>query len=104
MDRHSGIVEIGAQQRVHAHVLGHLIDASQQRDVIERGLDGRDPVAWKLLCLADQPRGLGERAHRDGPIVRGHTPELIAGDESRAGSEPSRPKRSDDTGRSGPDD
>jgi hypothetical protein len=34
-------------------------------------------------CLADQPRGLGERADRDRAVVGGHAAELVTRDEGR---------------------
>ena len=104
VDRHPGPLQIVAQQRVPAGVLGHVADTRQQPGIVERGFTARDPVERELPGLADQPRRLGERAHRHGPVVRGHSPELIAGDQRRLGSEAGRAERRDDAGGSCADD
>ena len=83
VDAHPGALQIVAQQRVLACVRGHVADAGQQPGVVERGFAARDPVERELPGLADQPRRLGQRAHRHGPVVRGHSAELIAGDQRR---------------------
>ena len=103
-DVHPGPLQIVAQQRVLACVLGHVADPRQQPGIVERGFTARDPVQRELPGLADQPRGLGQRAYRHGAVVRGHSPELIAGDQRRAGSKTGRAERRDDTGRSCADD
>ena len=96
VDAHPGALQIVAQQRVLACVRGHVADAGQQPGVVQRGFAARDPVERELPGLADQPCRLGQRAHRHGPVVRGHSPELIAGDQRRAGSQTGRTERRDD--------
>jgi hypothetical protein len=104
VDGHPGPLEIVAQQRVPAHILGHVTYARHQLRVVERRLTPRDPVKRELPGLADQPRRLGERADRHGPVVRGHSAELIAGDQRRRGTETGSTKRRHDAGRSCADD
>ena len=104
VDAHPGPLEIVAQQRVLACVRGHVADARQQPGVVERGFTARDPVERELPGLADQPRGLGQRADRHGPVVRGHSPELVPGDQRGAGAEAGRAERRDDPRGSGADD
>ena len=104
VDVNPGPLQIVAQQRVLACVRGHVADAGEQPGVVERGFGARDPVERELPGLADQPRRLGKRAHRHGPVVRGHPPELIAGDQRRAGSKAGRAERRDDPGGSCADD
>jgi hypothetical protein len=101
---HPGLLEIAAQQRLLARGRGHRTDTREQPGVVECGLAGRDPVVGQLPGLADQPRRLGECAHRHGPVVRRHPAELVAGDQRRPGAEPGRAQRRDDTGRPGADD
>jgi hypothetical protein len=104
VDGHPGPLEIVAQQRVPARVLGHLTDPREQPEVVERGFTARDPVERELPGLAHQSRRLGEGADRNRPVVRGHSAEVIAGDQRRLGAEAGRAERCDDTGRSGADD
>ncbi len=74
MDRHPRPLEVVAQQRVRAHVLSHLADASQQTAVVHRQFTYRDSVARQKLRLTDQTRGLCERPHRDGPSLAAMPP------------------------------
>ncbi len=104
VDAHPGTLQIVAQQRVPACVRGHVPDTRQQPGVVERGFAARDPVERELPGLADQPRGLSERADRYGPVVRGHPPELVPGDQRGAGAETGRAERRDDPSGSGADD
>ncbi len=104
IDDHPGTLQIVAQQRVPACVHGHLADTRQQPGIIERGFTARDPVKRELPGLADQPRCLGQGADRHGPVVRGHPPELVPGDQRRASAQTGRAERRDDPSRSGADD
>ena len=96
VDGHSGPLELVAQERVRAHVTGHLAHASEQAPIVERRLVGGYSVARELSRLPNQPGRVGQRPHRHRPVVRGHSPELVARDERRSSSEPRRAKSRDD--------
>ena len=49
--RDSGLLEVFAQQRVRAHVVGDLADAVEQPPIVERGFAGGDAVARELRRL-----------------------------------------------------
>jgi hypothetical protein len=100
VDPHARPFNVVAQQRLLACGGGHLADTRQQPRVIQRGFAGRDPVARQLPGLPDQPRCLGEGAHRHRPVVSGHPAELIASDQRGPGSQAGRAERRDHTGRS----
>ena len=84
------------KSRVLAHVAGHLADAREQAPIVERRLAGADSVAPELPRLPHQTGRVGQRSHRHRPVVRGHSSELVAGDERRASSESRGAKRRDD--------
>ena len=104
VDAHPGTLQIVAQQRVLACVLGHVADTGQQPGIIENGFTARDPVKRELPGLADQPRCLGQGTYGHRAVVRGHSPELVPGDQRRAGPETGRAERRDDPRGSGADD
>ena len=103
VDGHAGPLELVAQERVRAHLAGYLAHAGEQTPIVERGLAGADSVARELPRLPHQPRRVGQGPHRHRPVVRGHSPELVARDERRSSSESRRAQRSDDARRPGAD-
>ena len=69
VDGHLGFLELLAQQRVSAHVGGHLAHAIEQPRVVKRGFTGADAVARELLWprASAEPR---EPASGPGPARR----------------------------------
>ena len=86
VDGHSGSLEVVAQQRASAHVSCHLADASEQTRIVERRLIGGYSVVPELSRLPKQTGSVSHRSHRHRSVVRGHSPERVAGDERRASS------------------
>ena len=103
VDGHAGPLELVAQQRVLAHLASYLTHAGEETPIVERGLAGVDSVTWELPRLPHQPRCVGQGSHRHRPVVRGHSPELVARYERRSSSESCCAQRGDDAGGPGAD-
>ncbi len=103
VEGHAGLLELVAQERVRAHVAGHLAHAREQTPIVERGFAGADPVVPELPRLPHQARRVGEGPHRHRPVIGGHSPELVARDEGRSSSESRRAQRSHDASGPGAD-
>ena len=103
VDAHPSALQIVAQQRVLASVRGHVADGAISRGSraqVRRPRSGTAGAAW--------PRGSGAppgpACAPERPVIRGHSPELIAGDQRRASSQTGRTKRRDDPRRPCADD
>ena len=103
VDCHAERIGLLAQGRVRAYAVYHLAHARQQPVELHRGLAGRDAVSGQLSRIVHQPRCIGQRPHRHGPIVGGHSAELRGGHDSRARAELRRTDRRERSGRTGAD-
>ena len=100
----TALLELLAQRRVGPNLGGDLPDAIHQPQVIEDRFTGGDAIAGQLSGLAHQPGRMGQGAHRDRPVGRGHPAQPGTGDQRRAGSQPRRTQRRDHPGRAPADD
>ena len=103
VDGHAGLLELVAQEPVPAHLAGDLANAGEQPPIVERGLAGIDSVTRELPRLPHQPRRVGQGPDRHRPVIRGHSPELVARYERRSSSESCRAQRRHDAGGPGAD-
>jgi hypothetical protein len=100
---HARGLDLGQQGGALADAGDHLVHAREQASVVEpRGAD-LDPILSQLAGFAHQPGGMGERAHRNRPVVRRHAAERALGDKGRARAEVAGAQGRQGSGRPGPD-
>ncbi len=87
VDRHAERIDTLAQGRARAHVVDDLAHPRQQPVVPQLGRARGDAVARQVMRLPHQPRGIGQRPHRHGPVVGGHAAELRAAHERGPGTQ-----------------
>ncbi len=104
VDSHARLLELFAQRQVGPHLGGDLPDAIHQPRVVERRFTGGDAVTGQLSGLADQPRRMGQGAHRNRPVGRCRSAQPSTRDQRGSGSQPRRPQGRDHTGRAPADD
>ena len=88
---------------MRAHLAGDLPDALQQPWVVQPGFPRGDAVARELSGLADEARGVGEGADRDGTVVGRDPAERVTRDERGPRAESCGPNGRDHARGSGTD-
>jgi hypothetical protein len=92
------------QQRAFAHLAHHLAYAGEKPGVVEPRCSHVDAVAPELARVPDQARGIRQRAHGNGAIVRGHAAESVTRKQRGSRSELGSADRGRHAGRARADD
>jgi hypothetical protein len=81
VNNYAQTVQQCAERRVHSHFFHDFTYARQQTRVVEQRLADHDTVTSEAASVTEQPRGVGQRPHRNRSIVRCHAAELVTRNE-----------------------
>ena len=93
MDRNAQTLQRRAVKRIQPHGVRDLAHTREQSGVVQDRFGDGDTVRRELASLPHQPRSVGQRANRDGSVIRRHAAKLAAGNEHRSRTELRRTAR-----------
>jgi hypothetical protein len=102
--RYPGVIQLGTQRRVHAHVADHLTHPREQQPVVQHAVACLDSVPMEMSGLPTQPRGLRQHPDRHRAVLGRHSAHRSPADQSGTGTETSRLQRRGHPGRTAAND
>src|SRR5262245_9618289 len=104
VDRHAQRIDLFAESRMRAHIVEDFADTRQEPAVIQNRLAHGDSVLTELSSVSDQPSSMGQRPHRNRPVIGRHTTEGVPSNQHGACAEVRGAQRGDNTCRSSAND
>jgi hypothetical protein len=81
-----------------AYIMDDFAHARQQPGILKNRLAYNDAIPSQLPSFPEQPGCLGQCSHGNGPVIRRHTPKLVAGHKDGSGTQLCGPECSGQTG------